>query len=265
MRLAGVWRFAGVDDVKLFFVRRKTDTVGLNHVIDNDRGLAGFRVEAINVGRKFEGSFVPFVVGHDSVAGIGEPDGSIGMDGEIVWRVKLFVLEMIHQHGDGIIVFGASDAAGVVFAGEQASLAVAVIAVAIVRRRAENADLAGVFEPTQHAIVGNIAEEKIPAIGEPDGTFSPARSGVETFDGGVPGDIFYKSRINDFDGGIGIRDWALAILLSEKRRRLKRERCCCTGRGMDEGASVHRAPREGSFCCDALYHHRCGAGTNSLL
>jgi hypothetical protein len=264
MRLAGVWRFAGVDDVHFSFVGRKTDTVGLDHVTDNDRGLTGFRVDAVNVGGQFEGSFVSFVVGHDAVARIGEPDGSIGMDGEIVWRVELFVLEMIHQHGDGAVVFGAGDAASVVFAGDKAALAIAIVAVAVVRRSAEHADFASVFEPTQHSIVGNIAEEKIAAIGEPDRAFSPARTGVEAFNGGVPGYVFCKSGINDFDGGIGIGDWAFAILLSEKRRRLKRERCCRTGRGMDEGASVHRAPQAGSCCCDALYHHRYGAGMNSL-
>jgi hypothetical protein len=104
-----------------------------------------------------------------------------------------------------------------VFAGEQVALAIAIIAVAIVRGRPEHADFSGVFEPTQHAIVGNVAEKKIAAIGEPDGAFSPARTGVEAFNGGVPGYVFCKSGIHNFDGGIGIRDWAFVILLSEKR------------------------------------------------
>src|SRR5208283_1238011 len=164
MRIAGMFWGTGVDDVEFFLVGRETNAIGLIHVGGNNSDLACVGIEPVDIGGQFEVSFVAFVIGHDAVAGIGEPDGAVGMDGEVVRGVELLVLKLVHEHGNGAIVFGASKAPGVMFAGEKASLAVTKVAIAIVGRAAENADLAGILEPTQHAIVGDVAEEEVAAV-----------------------------------------------------------------------------------------------------
>ena len=183
------------------------------------------------------------------------------MHGEIIWRVEFFVLIAVHQYGDGAVVFGARQAARVVLTGEQAALAVAEVAVAVVRRAAENADLAGVLQPTEHSIVGDVAEKKIAAIGKPDRTFRPARAGVQAFDRGVANFVFCEARINDFDGGIGIEDGIFLCLLGGTRKWMKRQ---CR-RGADgkvhERTSLHRSHSGGRIHRDAQYHGLLCRGT----
>jgi len=125
MRVAGMARGPGIHDVELLFVGREANTVGLIHVAGDDGGFARFGVKAVNDGGQLKRGFVAFVIGHDAVAGIGEPDGTVGMHGEIVGGVGLFALKSVYQHGDGAVVFGARQAARVVLAGEQPALAVA--------------------------------------------------------------------------------------------------------------------------------------------
>src|SRR5208282_360820 len=204
VRVVGMFGDTGIDDVEKFFVGRKADAVGLVHVGGNDSDVACFGIEAVDNGGKFEGGFVALVIGHDAVTGVGEPDCAVGMNGEIVGSVELFALIAVHQNRDRAVRFGARYAAGVVFAGEQAALAVAKVAVAVIRRAAKNGDFVGVFEPAEHAVVRNVAEEKVAAVAEPDGAFGPARSGVKTLDGGAVHSVFCETRVNHFDGGIGI-------------------------------------------------------------
>src|SRR5258708_6765015 len=168
-------RSAGIDDVELLFVGREANTVGLIHVAGDDGGFARFRVETINDGGQLEGSFVAFVIGHDAVARVSEPDGTVGMHREIVGGVELFALNSVYQHGDGAIVFGARQAARVVLAGEQPALTIAIVTIAVVRGAAKDADFSGVFEPTQDAVVGDVAPKKIAAVAEPHGPFRPAK------------------------------------------------------------------------------------------
>ena len=229
MRVGGMLGSASVHDVELFFVGGKADAVGLVHVGGDDGDFASFGVEAVDDGGKLEGGFVAFVVGHDAVAGIGEPDGAVGMHGEIVGSVEMLALERVHEDGDGSVVLRAREAAGVVFAGEQAALAVAIVAVAVVGGATERGDFAGVGVVAQDAVVGNVAPEKIVAIAEPDGAFGPARAGVEALDGGIALDVFAETRVNGFDGGIGIGRGILALLRGgeSERRSGSRERFEC--------------------------------------
>src|ERR1700722_8640378 len=91
---------SGIDDVEFFLVRRKTQTVGLIHVAGDHRRLVRLGVEAVDVGGQLEGSFVAFVVRHDSVAGIGEPDGAIRVHDDVVRRIEFFVLKTIDENSD---------------------------------------------------------------------------------------------------------------------------------------------------------------------
>ena len=83
---------------------------------------------------------------------------------------------------------------------KQPSLPVAIVAIAVIRGAAENADFSGVLEPSQDAVVGDVTPEKIAAVAKPHGPFRPARAGVQAFDRGVADFVFCKAWINDFDG-----------------------------------------------------------------
>ncbi len=107
-------------------------------------------------------------------------------------------------------------------AGKQAALPVAEVAIAVVRRAAEDADFSGVFKPSKHAVVGNVAEKEIAAIAKPDRAFGPAGASVKSLDGRVADLVFSKSRVNDFDGGIGVEDGNFLGLLGGTREWIKR-------------------------------------------
>jgi hypothetical protein len=100
---------------------------------------------------------VAFVVAKDAVAWIGEPHRTVGVHREIVGRIEGLALEAVGHHGDGSVVLGTSDTAGIVLASDEIALPVAGVAVAVIRRLAEDADFAGVFKPAQDAVVGDVA------------------------------------------------------------------------------------------------------------
>ena len=87
-----------IDDVQQFLIWREAQAVGLFKIAGYYCCHARIGVEPVNVGGKFESGFVPFVVRHDAVAGIAEPDGSIGVDDQVVRSVELLALIGIHQH-----------------------------------------------------------------------------------------------------------------------------------------------------------------------
>jgi len=152
---------------------------------------------------------VAFIVAQDAVSRIGKPDAAVGVYGQIVRSIEQLALEVVGQHGDGSVVFGARDPACIVLAGNETALAIARVAVAVIRRLAEDADFSSVFEPAQDAIVGNVAPQQIPAVTEPNRAFGPAASGVEALDDSIGGDELRKARIEDLDVGVGVvgRSW----------------------------------------------------------
>ncbi len=157
-----------------------------------------------------------FVIGHDAVARVGEPDGTVGMHREVVGGVELFALKSVYQHGDGPVVFGARHAARIMLASEQPALTVAVVAIAVVRGATEDTNFSRVLEPAQDAVVGDVAPEKIAAVAKPHGAFQPARAGVQAFDRRVADFVFCEARINYFDGGIGIDDGSFLLRFTGK-------------------------------------------------
>src|SRR5436189_6382729 len=62
-----------------------------------------------------------------------EPDRVVGLHHDVVGRIERLAVELVHQHGDRAIIFGAGDAARVVLAGDEAALPVARVAVGEVR------------------------------------------------------------------------------------------------------------------------------------
>src|ERR1700746_2271343 len=103
---------------------------------------------------------------------------------------------MSQQHCDRAVVFRSREAPRVVLAGQQSALAVAAIAIAVIRWTAEDRDLAGLLAPAQHAVVGDIAEHQVASVAKPYRTFRPSRAGVETLDRAIYDFVFCETRIN---------------------------------------------------------------------
>src|SRR5215472_7811964 len=121
-------------------------------------------------------------------------------------------------------------------AGQQSALAVAVIPVAVVRGSAENTNLSGLLMPTQHAVVGDVAEQQITPIPKPDRSLRPSRTGVEALDRSVGHFVFRETRINHFHGSIGIGHRIFLLLFHSKAERIKGKRRC------KPGSQVHKCP-----------------------
>ena len=169
-------RNPSINDIKFLVIRRKADTVRFLEFIYHDSCRAGIRVETINAGRQLKFGYVPFIVEHNTVSGIGKPDMPIRMDCYIVRCVERFSVKVVHQHSNRSVIFGSSDAPRTVFATDESPLSIAGVSVAIIGRFTVDAYFTGGFLPFQNPIVRNIAPEQIPAIAEPDGSFCPSRS-----------------------------------------------------------------------------------------
>src|SRR5262249_31630055 len=123
---------------------------------------------------------------------------------------------------DGAVIFGTGHAPGVVLAADEAALAVAGVAVGIVRRLAEHGGAAGLLIPPQDAVVGDVAPQEAARVAEPNRALAPPCAGVEPLDAGIENAIFQKARIEDLDGRVWI---TLARLpAAERRRRGQRSR-----------------------------------------
>ena len=171
-------RHSRIHDVQFFLVGRKANAVRLIHVAGNDGRLARLRVEAVNVGGQLERGFMAFIVRHDAVARIRKPNRPIGMRRQVVRCVELLVLKAVQQYGNRAVVLSSRNPACIVLAGDQTALPIPSIAVAVVRGISEDADFSGLLEPSQHAIVGNVAPDEIAAVREPHGAFCPTSTGV---------------------------------------------------------------------------------------
>jgi len=86
---------------------------------------------------------------------------------------------------------------------DQPALAVARIAVGVIARRAEYADVAVVLEPAHHAVVRNVAPDQVAAIGEVDGPLGPTEPGGDPLDRGValPGS---EALVEHLDARVGV-------------------------------------------------------------
>ena len=185
------------------------------------------------------------------------------MHRKIIGSVQLFALKLVHQDSDRAIVFGARQAARVMLASQQPALPIAEIAVAVVRRAAENAHLARIFQPPQDAIVGDVAEQEISPVSKPNRPFGPARARVQALDCGIRDSIFSEARIDNFHSGIRIDNWCFSVLLRGQGNWF----ACQSGRrarsDVQKGASFHRHSPVQQFC--STHSIRSGKGLEPLL
>src|SRR5215831_8760561 len=87
-------------------------------------------------------------------------------------------------------------------AGELPALKIERIAVAVVRRHAEYADLTVLLQPAQLAVVGDIAPHQIPALAVLGRAFAPQRTGPQALDRRITLHILRGQRIDDDDVGV---------------------------------------------------------------
>ena len=145
-----------------------------------------------------------FIVAENAERRIGEPDRVVGLHYHVVRRVERFAVELVDQHGDVAVVFGASDAATIMLAGDQPTLAVARIAICVVRWLAEHAYPPSLLVPAHDAIVGNIAPQQATGVAEIDRALAPAHVGRDALDAGEGQAITCKARVKDLDRRIRI-------------------------------------------------------------
>src|SRR5262252_1707645 len=194
---------AEVDDIHFPLVRREAQPVRPD-VADHHGGAAGLRIEPVDVGRQLLLRHVALVVAGDAWRRIREPDRAVGFDYDVVRGIERLPVELVYQHRDGAVIFGTRHAPGVVLAGDEAALAVARVAVGVVRRLAVHGGAARLLIPPQDAIVRNVAPQQAARVAEPHRPFAPAGAGVEALDAGVENAIFQKARIDDLDGRVRI-------------------------------------------------------------
>ena len=109
-------RGAGIRDVEQTLVGREGDAVRLTKSsATRVTPRCGVDAEDIAAVELHLGE-VPLVVGLDAVGGIGEPDGVVRFDDDVVRAVEPLALVAIGDGGDGAVELGAADAAPAVLA-----------------------------------------------------------------------------------------------------------------------------------------------------
>src|SRR6185503_8853466 len=130
----------------------------------------------------------------------------VGLHDDVVGRVQRLALEAVEDDGDAAVVLGPGDAAGVVLAGDQTPLAIARVAVGVVRGLAEDAHRAGLLVPAHDPVVRDVAPEEGAEVAEPDRPLAPAEAGGEPLDTAVADPVAREAGVEDADGGVGITD-----------------------------------------------------------
>src|SRR5215510_12493076 len=117
------------------------------------------RIDTIDSFLEREFPLGAFVVHEAPIAGISEPDTTVGMHNHVVWSIERFALITIRQHGDAAVILGACYAARAMLAGDEAPLPVTGVAVGVIGRLTEHTDCTRLFSPAQHPVIGNIAPQ----------------------------------------------------------------------------------------------------------
>src|SRR6266852_9548292 len=149
---------------------------------------------------------VAIVVAEDAEGRIAEPHGVVGLADDVVRRIERLSLVAVRQHGDGAVVLGACHAPRVVLAGHETSLAVARVAVCVVRGLAEDAHRTRLFLPLHHPVVGDVAPEEEASIAEPDRAFRPPKARGQPLDGREVQPVFREARIEPLHSRIRVPD-----------------------------------------------------------
>ncbi|CAM2160147.1 hypothetical protein PT2222_70130 [Paraburkholderia tropica] len=221
-------RRARVGDIERRFVGRERETVRLDEVVGDAARFRRAAHERIHVAAAdLALGAKAFVVAENAVVGIGEPDRALRIDHEIVRRIQALAVVMRGQHGYAAVVFGARNTAPSVFAAHEPPFAVARVAVAEIRVRAEHAH-AHAGRPAHHAVVRNVAPDEHIARGKIHRPFGPQAVARDLLQQRVRLDQPPKTRIVDF---VVVRVHGVSLLFDEDGGRKR----------SGAGASLRRA------------------------
>jgi hypothetical protein len=183
----------GVVDVQDGLVGRKGEAVRQREIVRHqvEGPVRGYAIHAIarllfsrdGPGPPAGGPRHARRAGLDAIGRVGEVDGAVGPDHDVVGAVEPLALELLRHHRAGAVVGDARDAAAVVLRRQYASPAIQGQAVG--RAPGVGRQLRALRQPApaRDALVRDVAEEEIGAaphrpFGEPE----PARDAI---DGGV--------------------------------------------------------------------------------
>src|SRR5690606_34481918 len=140
---------------------------------------------------------VALVVVVDAVGRVGEPDGTVRLDHDVVRRVEAPALPMARQGRDAAVVLYARHPPVAVLAGDEPSLRIDRVAVVAAARLHEHRhDAAGLVVPHQ-AVVRNVRPEEVATRGEVGRPFGPAATGVKALHLRVGNDQLAEAGIED--------------------------------------------------------------------
>src|SRR5262249_7877553 len=115
--------YAIVGEIDFALVGRKAKPIR-PQITGNHGGAPGLGIEPVDVGRQLR-LLDPALVGIE-VGGrrIGEPDRVVGLNPDVVWRIERLAIELVDQHRDAAVVFGARQPPRIVLASDEPALAV---------------------------------------------------------------------------------------------------------------------------------------------
>src|SRR5215472_12288752 len=138
------------------------------------------------------------VIAANTGAIVTEPDRAVGFDDDVIGAGQLFTLEAVGQYDDRAVVLGAGQPLRVHLAGHQPPLAVARVAVCVMRRLAEHADGPCLLLPLHHPVVRDVAPDQTAKVAKPYRTFIEAASTGDLLDCGIAQHERLKAWIEGF-------------------------------------------------------------------
>ena len=222
---------AALHHVEHRLVRREAQPVGPQHALGRHRQPPRRRIDAVHVGIHLGLGLVALVVAEDAEHRVREPHRAVRFHHHIVGRVEALAREVVGQHRDGAVVLGADDAPAAVLAGDEATLAVAGVAVGEVGGLAEHADGTRLLLPLQDAVVGDVAPQQVAPVADPHRPLRPAAAGGEALHAGELEPVPLERRIERDDGGVWIARGLLPAVGEgwDGRRRLAHQCAPCGG------------------------------------
>src|SRR5947199_6800133 len=141
------------------------------------------------------------------------------MRDDVVRGVERLAVVLVRDDRHRAVVLVAHDAPGEVLARELAALEVEGVAVAVVRRSAEDGDAAVVVEPAELPVVRDVTPHEVPALRAPRGALRPQRAGPEPQDRRVALAKTVECRVDGDDVGIDAGDGRRAGTVVARRIR----------------------------------------------
>ena len=184
-----------------------------------------------------------------AVRRVGEPVAAVGMLHHVVGRIQALAVEARRDDRRRSVELVADHASPEVLARQLPALVIEGVAVAVVRRRAEHADAAIVFDPPHLAVVGDVAPHEKLAHRAPSGSLAPQATGPQPLDRRVDLEAAER-RVDGEHIGVGEVSGRRAVgakvarrLRDDARRRHGPARpCACASRGPTRAAPTMATP-----------------------